>query len=155
MVHLTRAIILPILMWVAVHGPLCFAIDNPDGPDIVSEFQARCEQYELNIQEQGGKTRDTNLAFSRYEKFLDLELNHAYLGLLQRTSGAPKQNLVQSQRRWLQFRDAEFLFISSNWNVDNFGTSSAVSRGAYRASVIKDRVLAVLHYLKNYPALDK
>jgi uncharacterized protein YecT (DUF1311 family) len=155
MVYRARAIILSSLLCMAVISPMSFAIDNPDNPDIVAEFQARCEKFELRVQEQGGNTQDTRLAFSQYEKFLDQELNGAYLGLLRQTSGGAKQDLVRSQRRWLQFRDAEFLFISSNWNVDNFGTSSAVSRGAYRASIVKDRVLGLLHYLKNYPAIAK
>jgi uncharacterized protein YecT (DUF1311 family) len=155
MVHLTRAIILSSLMCLAVDGPLSFAIDNPDSPDIVAEFQARCEKFELRVQEQGEYSQDTGLAFSQYEKFLDQELNRAYVGLLQQTSGNPKQDLVRSQRRWLQFRDAEFQFIGSNWNVANFGTSSVVSRGAYRSTIVKERVLALLHYLKNYPEINK
>lgn len=155
MLHLTRAIILSCLMCLAAHGPLSFAIDDPDSPDIVAEFRARCERFETRVQEQGGNTQDTRLAFSQYEKFLDQELNHAYLRLLQQTMGGPKQDLVLSQRRWLQFRDAEFQFIGSNWNIANFGTSSAVSRGTYRSAIVKDRVLVLLHYLKNYPALGK
>ena len=61
-----------------------------------------------------------------------------------------RKNLMDSQKRWLSFRDAEFLFVSHNWIVENFGTSSALSIGVSRIKIIRDRVIELLHYLKNY-----
>ena len=146
----SRLAILIFVLWLISHGSLCIAIDNPDAPDFVSEFQARCEKFEILINKQTQNEREVILAYKRYEQFLNQELNQAYLALTKKMGEAPRQNMVQSQRRWLQYRDAEFIFITSNWTVENFGTSSALSRGTYRTAIIKDRVVGLLHYLKNY-----
>ena len=55
-----------------------------------------------------------------------------------------------SQKKWLIYRDAEFIFIDSNWVPANFGSSYRMSRGAYRCSLLKNRVTELLYYLQNY-----
>ncbi len=137
-------------LWLMTHGALCVALDNPDAADLVSEFQARSEKYETVIYQQAQTERETVLAYRHYEQFLDQELNQAYSALMEKLKGAPKRALTVSQRHWIQYRDAEFMFIASNWTVANFGTSSALSKGAYRTTLIKDRVVGLLNYLKNY-----
>jgi uncharacterized protein YecT (DUF1311 family) len=146
----SRSAILIFVLWLISHSSLCFALDNPDAPDFVSEFKARCEKFEILIYKQVQNEREAILAYGQYKQFLNQEINQACLGLTKRMGGAPRQNIVQSQRRWLQYRNAEFIFIDSNWMVENFGTSSAFSRGTYRTAIIKDRVVELLHYLKNY-----
>ena len=137
-------------LWLILSGSLCFAIDNPDAPDYVAEFEARALKFEATVQNEGLNTNVTNRAYFEYEKFLDQELNQAYIELLKRISSESRKNLMDSQQRWLQFRDAEFLFIAKNWTLENFGTSAALSIGASRTKIIRDRVIELLHYLKNY-----
>jgi GH24 family phage-related lysozyme (muramidase) len=58
----------------------------------------------------------------------------------------------KSQRRVMQglVNRRNFEFIGTNWRTENFGSSAVISRGAYRTTLIKDRVILLLHYLKNY-----
>ena len=77
-------------------------------------------------------------------------MNAAYRLLLAQLAGAHRQALLRSQRQWLAFRDAEYGFIDGNWTTSSFGSSSAISRAAYRAELVKQRVLNLLDYLRNY-----
>jgi uncharacterized protein YecT (DUF1311 family) len=135
-----------------LHYSFCFAIDNPDTPDYVAEFAARAEKYEGNIQRKAVSTSEIVRYYFEYEKFLDQELNQAYANLMKHLTGDSKRKLVQSQKRWLQFRDAEFNFIAGNWTMEKFGSSYVLSRGACRTTIIRGRIVELLHYLKNYPA---
>ena len=129
----------------------CVAIDNPDTPDIVSEFQSRASVYETVISDNAGNSHKVIIDYAEYEKFLDKELNQAYRTLANKLDSHRKQELIQAQNEWLKFRDSEFGFINDNWNMEQFGSSSALSRGAYRSTIVKDRVVTLLNYLKNYP----
>lgn len=131
-------------------GPACLAIDNPDAPDRVAEFRARAQVFERRIGDSAGSLRQTETAYAEYERFLDGELSQAYRALAERLGDAQRISLEKSQRRWLAYRDAEFRFIDDNWTLAQFGTSAALSRGAYRASILRDRAIALLQYLKNY-----
>lgn len=132
------------------HGPLCAAIDNPDAPDILAAFEARSKKFELGIQEQAQNQAEITNAYARYSTFLDQELNQTYAALSKQLNESGKQALLRSQRLWIQFRDAEYGFIENNWTVANFGSSSTISRNAYRTTLLKNRVIELLHYLKNY-----
>ena len=90
-------------------------------------------------------------AYAAYEQFLDDELNHAYAALATKLNLKRKPQLQRAQRAWLAFRDAEAAFIKDNWTMAQFGSSSPMSRGAYRAAIARDRTLGLLNYLKNYP----
>lgn len=138
-----------VLLLFGLHAPWCRAIDNPDAPDYVADFIARAQPYEQAISERAGSSGQQE-QFADYEKFLDAELNKAYHALAQRLDGPRRNALQDAQRRWVAFRDAEYRFIASNWTVEQFGTSSALSRGSYRASLVKERTLELLQYLKNY-----
>ena len=133
----------------ALSAPAALAIDNPDAPDLLGAFQARCEKYQAEIRKQSD-TQKMMVAYANYEKFLDAELNKAYDTLLGHVSRDARDSLVSSQRKWLQYRDAEFSFIDRNWTLATFGTSSAISRGDYRTDIVKQRVVMLLRYLKNY-----
>ena len=131
-------------------APCAFAVDNPDAPDHVTEFRARAAPFEEKAQRGARNEREIVQVYAEYERFLDAELNGAYSALVRRLPAEAKKRLVHSQRRWLQFRDAEFSFIAENWRPEQFGSSYAVSRGAYRTSIVRDRTITLLHYLKNY-----
>jgi uncharacterized protein YecT (DUF1311 family) len=148
--HKSMPMVFALFLWLVLPGSLCFAIDNPDAPDFVAEFEARALKFETDVQNQGLNTNDTVHAYVEYEAFLDQELNQTYSALIQRIGSQSRKSLMDSQKRWLQFRDAEFLFVANNWTVENFGTSSALSIGVSRTKIIRDRVIELLHYLKNY-----
>lgn len=139
-----------LFLFLALSGLPCFAIDNPDAPDFVAEFEVRAQKFEINVQNQGGDAADTHRAYSDYENFLDYELNQAYSTLMKHLDNQNKKILIASQKQWLQFRNAEFLFIENNWTMQNFGNSYVISRGVSRTKILRDRVITLLHYLKNY-----
>lgn len=139
------------LLWLALLPVgAALAIDNPDAPDRTGQFLARAQPLEAQVSDASG-----GIALARatgaYAKFLDAELNRAYTQLLAKLDEPARRALVQSQRQWLLFRDAELHFIGSNWTPENFGSSSALSRGGYAAALVKQRVVTLLGYLQNYP----
>jgi uncharacterized protein YecT (DUF1311 family) len=126
------------------------AIDNPDAPNLVDEFKARSQPYNDAINDPDNTSRDYLLAYDKYQTFLDDELNNAYKILMSKLEKPQQQQLKTAQRNWIKFRDAEFDFIDNNWTRQEFGSSAGLSRGAYRSSIIRDRVLQLLNYAKNY-----
>ena len=139
-----------LLSYLIIAGQAGLALDNPDMPDYVAEFRARSQVHESRISQEARTTQDFVDAYAAYEGFLDDELNSAYRSLVDRLDAKMLPKLIQSQQSWLQYRDSEFEFIRTNWRTDNFGSSAVISRGAYRTTLIKDRVILLLHYLKNY-----
>ena len=138
------AVLLAIAAW-----PPASAIDNPDAPDRTAAFLARAQVLEAQVLQTAGGPAQGEAA-AAYAVFLERELNVAYRLLLARLAGAHRQALLRSQRQWLAFRDAEYGFIDGNWTASNFGSSSAISRAGYRAALVKQRVLNLLDYLRNY-----
>lgn len=138
------------LLAAAIAAPAA-AIDNPDAPDYVAEFEARAKPLEdaVSAAPDGAATAAAQRA---YAAFLEGELNSAYQRLLPKLEPAARAGLQTSQRQWLAFRKAELAFIARNWVPQNFGSSYALSRADYAASLVKQRVVALLRYLKNYPA---
>jgi uncharacterized protein YecT (DUF1311 family) len=128
---------------------LGYAIDNPDAQDYVGSFKAKAEQHELAIGEQENNVKAADMR-GRYDKFLDDELNSAYSALLLKLPPVQQQQLRESQRAWVRHRDLEVAFINANWAPDKFGSSSAMSRSAYRASLVRSRIEQLLGYLSNY-----
>ena len=128
------------------------AIDNPDAPDLIGELQAKESTYLEAINKPENTVRDYLIAYDDYETFLDNELNRAYQRVMSRLATPQQEELTKAQRDWIKFRDAEFVFINNNWTRENFGSSFALSRGALRCSIIRDRVMQLLMYAKNYPA---
>lgn len=127
----------------------CSALDNPDAPDRVGEFQRRMAEYQANV-ENARSTIDTIEAYHAYEEALDNELNRAYRLLMSRMGPESKRLLRDSQREWIRYRDKEFAFIDGNWTRENFGSSFVLSRGAYRAKIVEQRVIRLLRYCENY-----
>jgi len=129
---------------------LTFALDNPESPDFTAEFKIRAIPYEKAVDATGLTNPDLISAYYTYQVFLDKELNKAYKRLKAELPKAQQQELKKSQQNWIKFRDAEFEFITNNWTRDNFGSSIYLSRGAYRSTIIENRVLRLLSYLQNY-----
>lgn len=126
------------------------AIDNPDAPHYVTNFQQRAQKFEAAIHQQANTSQESLSAYADYEQFLDEELNKTYKSLLTKLSATQRAKIKESQRAWVKYRDAEFSFIAQNWTTQNFGSSAVLSRGAYRTTLIRDRVMLLLGYLKNY-----
>ena len=126
------------------------AIDNPDAPNYVMDFEQRAQKFEAAITQQATTSQESLSAYANYEQFLDQELNKAYKSLLTKLGAAQQAKIKESQRAWVKYRDAEFNFIAQNWTTKNFGSSAVLSRGAYRTTLIRDRVVLLLNYLKNY-----
>lgn len=127
-----------------------WAIDNPDAPDYVAEFEARMSPLQAVIQEKASTTVDISEGYKALEEALDKELNTAYRKLMQKLPESSKESLRSSQKQWLKFREAEFSFLSGNFNQADFGSSYVISIGGYRTSIIESRVKELLWYLKNY-----
>ena len=132
-----------------IMNPAC-AIDNPDSPDLIAEFGSREQPYLININNPDNGSRDILLAHDSYLNFLDSELNNAYKLIKTKLPTERQQELKNSQVNWIKFREAEFELIKNNWTTQNFGSSASISRGNYRSTVIRNRVLQLLHYAKNY-----
>ena len=128
----------------------CQAVDNPDAPDYVTDFKQRAQPFEVAIHQQAKTTQDSLKTYVDYEQFLDKELNKAYKLLLTKLGTEQQAKIKESQRNWVKYRDSEFDLIAQNWTAKNFGSSSVLSRGAYRTTIIRDRVTLLLNYLKNY-----
>jgi len=150
-IRLVRALYLIALTGVLLcHSLSIQAIDNPDSPDYVGEFLNRAQPYERGIQQTAHTTQQYVTAYATYEDFLDKELNAAYRQLMTHLTSESQQALKKSQLAWLHYRDQEFEFIHRNWTTEKFGSSMVISRGDYRARIIKDRVVLLLRYLGNY-----
>ena len=126
------------------------AIDNPDAPNFIGQFEAREKVLLKALNRPDRGSREQLLAYDNYQKFLDEELNKAYQLIKSKLPTDRQQELTASQRNWLAFRDAEFEFINNNWNRQNFGSSAGISRGDYRSTVIRNRVMQLLQYARNY-----
>ena len=140
----------PLLLLLALYTAVVSGIDNPDAPDYLDEFLNQANRYEEKIAQGAYDTQNYVRAYAEYEDFLDKELNRAYQLLKGCLDEDAQAALKKSQRAWLSYRDAEFDFISLNWNKANFGSSSVISRGDYRSGLIKQRVISLFQYLKNY-----
>ncbi|NTW33512.1 MAG: DUF1311 domain-containing protein [Bacteroidetes bacterium] len=141
-------ILLTILL--CVFPSLCLAIDNPDAPNYLVEFDNRIASIQKNINDNSKTTVDYSNGYKNLENILEKELNTAYQKLIDKLNKDQKEILKQSQSQWVSFRDKEFEFISNNWNTQRFGSSSAISIGDYRTQTIINRVRQLLMYLKNY-----
>lgn len=126
------------------------ALDNPDAPDLISEFQKRELIYLTAINNPQNSTRDFLVAYDDYLSFLNEELGRASEAIKSKLPESRQLELKTAQRHWTKYRDAEFELIKNTWTRQDFGSSSGVSRGDYRASIVKDRILQLLHYAKNF-----
>jgi uncharacterized protein YecT (DUF1311 family) len=138
------------LLTLVLFSNLAFAIDNPDAPDLVAEFELREKPLIAAIQKPTNTTTDFSIAYANYQEFLDKELNKVYKTLRKDLPADKQKQLKASQVSWLKYRDLEFAFIDSTWNNIDFGSSSAISRGEYRASLIRNRLVQLMHYATSF-----
>ncbi|PUA27745.1 MAG: hypothetical protein B0W54_14500 [Cellvibrio sp. 79] len=144
-------------LWLAVaaftlmlFSNLSLAIDNPDAPDLVAQFETREKPFIIAIEKQNNTTSDYSVAFANYLKFLDKELNTIYKTLRAKLPEEKQKQLKASQLSWIKYRDLELSFIDNTWTNKDFGTASAISRGQYKAGVVRNRVIQLMHYTKAF-----
>ena len=81
---------------IALAAPLAHAIDNPDAPDYVAEFEQRAQPFEKHFNDQVSIV-DIGQAGMAYAKFLDKEFNQAYQLLLKKiTNPEAREQLKKS-----------------------------------------------------------
>ncbi|MBA1145935.1 DUF1311 domain-containing protein [Ectothiorhodospiraceae bacterium WFHF3C12] len=141
-----------VLAWLilALISGCAFALDNPDAPDRIAAFEAREEPYLESIRSRADTTEAYRNAYAEYAAFLDAELNRAYGSLMEQLEEADRARLRAAQRAWIRFRDAEFELIDRHWRRARYGSSAVISRGDYRSAILRDRVITLLRYLRNY-----
>lgn len=125
------------------------AIDNPDAPDRVGAFERRAAPLEQQLAATDGGGAAVR-AGQEYASFLDAELNAAYRTLVAHLQSPAREALVESQRRWLHFRNAEFSFIARHWTRERSGSSASLSAAGYRNALTKERVIQLLRYAAEY-----
>lgn len=125
------------------------AIDNPDLPDLVAEFETR-EKPLLESAVNTNGYRASLVAYTDYLNFLDKELNTAYKNLQAKLPADKQQQLKQSQVAWLKYRDLEFALIENAWTKADFGSSSSITRGQFKANIVRDRAIQLMHYTRAY-----
>lgn len=138
----------------ALQGLPALAVDNPDGPDPVAAFGGRAKVMEQKIYDPANTDQQTLAAFAQYEQFLEKELNQAYSSLIKHLPDTRKQDLIRAQKSWLVFRDGELHFIANNWTPQDFGSSSTLSKAAYRCALTRSRVDNLLNYLRSYASAN-
>lgn len=123
------------------------AVDNPDRPDRLGQFETRCQAFERQVSA-AASTLATVRALGDYRLFLDQELARAQADLSAALpSPALRDALARSQRNWVAFRDADFDFIRDAISPERQGSSAAVAAGQLRNLVLKSRVQELLGYL--------
>ena len=126
------------------------AIDNPDSVDYVAKFEQSSMPYLKQINNPNNTTIENIAAYSKYRKFLEKEMSVAYGMLKTKLNKHEFSKLTISQKNWVHFRNSEFAFIDNNWTRKDFGSSYVISRGDYKCTIIKNRILELLNYAKNY-----
>lgn len=127
------------------------ALDNPDAADRLAFFEAREQPYRQAVQRPANTTLDIIQAYADYEAFLATELQQAYQDMYQHISPAARPALQRAQCRWEAYRDTEMAMIQHTWTRAAFGSSFALSRGEYRISILRTRLVQLMHYANNYP----
>jgi uncharacterized protein YecT (DUF1311 family) len=125
------------------------AVDNPDTPSHVKQFQLKCKPYEDAISK-AMSTPEVMDANTKYLEFLDKELNSAYKLIESKLPKTQKDELKIAQREWLKYRDAETKFIGDSWTREKYGTSYVYSIGSYGSTIVKDRIIQLLSYAEGY-----
>ncbi len=126
------------------------AVDNPDSEDVINHFEQREKSLLEKVDNPKNSNRAYLVAYDDYQSFLDKELNTIYKKLMSKLPDAQKSELKLSQRQWLAYRDAEFELIKNTWTRDSFGSSAGMTRGQYRCTIIRDRVIQLMHYFKSF-----
>lgn len=81
-----------------------------------------------------------------YDKW-DAELNSAYRELRQQLTPAGRKVLLQAQRRWLAYRDAEFELVQHLYSTLE-GTMWQLIIAVSRVEIVRQRTLELTDYLE-------
>jgi uncharacterized protein YecT (DUF1311 family) len=138
-----------ITLTLALISSFANAIDNPDAPDLVAEFETR-EKPLLDSAENTNGYRASLVAYTDYLNFLDKELNAVYKNLQAKLPADKQQQLKLSQVAWLKYRDLEFALIENTWTKADFGSSSSITRGQFKATIVRDRVVQLMYQAGAY-----
>jgi uncharacterized protein YecT (DUF1311 family) len=80
----------------------------------------------------------------------DAEMNKYYDMLMDKLDESAKASLRDSQRRWLEFRDAEFKAIDDYYSYiyeqAGGGTMYSMMQAGARMQVVRDRALEIISY---------
>lgn len=135
---------------IAVTASVAGAIDNPDAPDYVADFEARIRPLEDRISSAPDDAQSLTAAVE-CERLLEAELADALELLSAQLEPEPRRALAEAQRAWLAWRRDEGVFIAREWTPAIHGSSSRLSRATYRISLTHERVRSLLRYLKEQP----
>lgn len=125
---------------IALASVACQAVDNPDAPDYLGDFRAEAATHEQAIYEDAQTTSDSMEAYRDYIGFLEGELAAATAVLEGELSGSEREAFQEARRDWEGYQKAEKTFVTSVWTPKNFGSSSAFSRLAFYADVLRSRI---------------
>lgn len=146
MITLSGAIRPFAFLTIALTSVACQAIDNPDAPNYLDAFQSEASAYEQAIFEESQTTSDSMEAYREYIAFLEEELVAANSALENELSGSERDVFEEAQRAWEAYQEAEKHFVSTVWTPQNFGSSSAFSRLAFYADVVRGRIELLQKY---------
>jgi len=139
-----------VFLSVALTSLGCQAIDNPDAPDYLEAFRSEASSYTQAIYENAQTTADSMEAYRNYIDFLEGELERSASALESVLAGPEQEAFRKSQSAWQAYQEAEKGFISTVWTPQNFGSSSAMSRLAFYADVLRSRTELLLRYLQQF-----
>ncbi len=128
----------------------CQAIDNPDAPNHLEAFRSEASSYTQAIYENAQTTADSMEAYRNYIDFLKDKLAEARSALESELSGPEQEAFRKSRNAWQAYQEAEKGFISTVWTPQNFGSSSAMSRLAFYADVLRSRTELLLRYRQQF-----
>ena len=131
---------------IALTSLACQAIDNPDASNYLEKFRSEASAYERAIFKDSQTTSDSMEAYREYIAFLESELEAATSALRDELSGVEEEAFEKSISAWDIYRTSEKDFISTVWTPQNFGSSSAFSRLAFYADVLRSRVERLQKY---------
>lgn len=131
---------------IALTSVACQAIDNPDAPDYLGDFQSEVATHDQAIYEDAQTMSDSIEAYRDYIGFLEEELTTVISAVESELSGSEREALIKSQSAWEVYQDKEKAFVSSVWTPQTFGTSSAFSRLAFYADVLRSRIELLQKY---------
>lgn len=148
----TPSFLVSLILGLLLMGVTCVtqAVDNPDAPDLIAAFETK-EKVFIAAAENPKNGYCENLeTYTEYLEFLDKELIAVYQSLQAKLPKDRQQQLKQSQLDWIKYCDLEFSFIENTWVKADFGSSSSKTRGQYKTSIVRDRVIQLMHYAKTF-----
>ncbi len=134
------------LLLAALSSIACQAVDSPDAPDYLSNFQKEAAQYVQMIPEEATTTAEMADGYRDYIEFLEQELITAEAAVESELGETDRMTFAEAKAAWRTYRDAEKELIASVWVPGNFGSSSAVSRLAFYAELLRARIELLQKY---------